>query len=567
MSVVNVKALAPLDFNVESYSEIFKAYKEDLENYIQSFSGKRDDDTQYAKDYFLSKLTERWQPILDFNQNRILRDIQELQTPKTEFIASLGLKEALAHYKPAGAWLIPNLLRAHGAMYLLGGEPKAGKSLLVNFLIYGVALSGEFLGRPVKTGNVLYIQLEESLDTIGERLFLAGFGDITDEDTSMVVNFGHLEEISRKVQIERVFDITSDLDWLIKKIQEVKPALVVVDSLRAASVKSSASENSNEFGKLVISLQQVFNVTNTCGVVIHHMSKLGGRNVKKTSLIERLAGHTSISAACSGIIGIMSEETQTGRLMTLKTLPRNGTPLTLTYQIKTSDEGLWKLEKQWEDTPINSPFTSKILRFLANNPDEYYSQRTLAKEIGVELSNVDFKEALLYLQNSQIITKKYQNKKFHYSLPSDSLWIVNPQSVKQMCDNETIIDANNMVRCGDRETLRSLVSMWSKERQLKATEVLLAEERARIKQLMCSWEYEVGDVALYDGVKVTVKSKHSASPSLTRNEYVIDFLGEDTIVSEQALSPVSIVAEEVEDDEELILIDTPIAEEELTFEL
>lgn len=532
MPLTDYSSIPSINFDIDEYREMFGLYKSDLEKYINSISGERSEIASYAKRYLLNELERKWIPLLGFDHKRISSDIQELQTPKTEFVSSMTLGEALQYYKSGSSWLIPNMLR-EASLYLLAGEPKAGKSLLLYFLIYAVAVSGSFLGRPVKTGKVLYIQLEENLQTIGERLFMAGFGNLEDEDTSLAVNF------MNRVEIHRVFDITVDINWLINKIKEFQPTLVVIDSLRMASLNSNVSENTNEFGKLVYRLQQVFNFTNTCGVVIHHMSKLGGRNAAKTSLIERLAGHTSISGGTDGIIGISAEEGENGRVMTLKTLPRDGTPLTIKYQLNTGEENLWKLEKIWEDTPINNPFTNKILRFLAANVGEEFTATQMARSLETNSNDVNFKQSLSYLKNNQIIKHYYKNRRFLYSLESDSLWLVNPQSIKDLV-SPAVLDANLLMRCENKRQVRELVKDWNADRTAEASQSLLVDERERLRALIKSWEFEIGDVVLYQGQRCGVLEKCSEKPTLTSNYYMIENF--DTPIIEQDLEVFDIEA-------------------------
>lgn len=507
-------------------------YKQDLRDYIETLSTVDSDNKEYIRRYLLNKLEDKWIRILGFNRTLIQMDITEMQTPKQDFVTSLTLKEALGNFKPGSSWLIPELLRSVG-LYILAGEPKVGKTLLINALIYSVALSGKFLGKPTRTGNVLYIQLEESIDTIAERLFFAGFGNLMDEETSLLVNFVD------RVRIERQFDITTDLDWLINKIREYKPILVVIDSLRMAQLKSNASENSNEYGKSVYALQRVFNFTNTCGVIIHHMSKLGGRNAQKTSLIERLAGHTSISAGSDGIIGLRAntDENTGEKSIILDTLPRQGLPINIEYRIKTGDDGLWKLDKLSEDTSALNPNTSRILRFLASNPDQFYTEAQIATAINSTPFEVRFKQALRYLESSQIIVSKYVSHRFTYALTSDSLWIVNPQSIREMV-SPAIVDANALMRCANKRELRDLVTTWDRERQTEAKKCLLQTEKDRITNLINSWEFEVDQLVSYEGAIVRIVAIEDRKPTLKGNKYYLEDIADP--VKEIDLIPIDV---------------------------
>lgn len=524
MPIINPIDVPEIDFDVSNFDELIAEYIKDLEKYIETFG----DDTvksrsiSYAKRFILNKLEEKWQPILGFSKSLIISDIQDLQTPETNFIKSLTIGEAMQHYRSSVGWLVPNILRSAG-MYILGGEPKSGKSLFVYFLIHAVAVGAQFLGRPTRLGKVLYIQLEESLNTISERLFLTGFGNLADEDTSLLVN------LTDHVQIERSFDATLDINWLMKRITEYKPSLVVIDSLRMATLNSDAEENNNRMGKLVYRLQQVFNYTNTCGLVIHHMNKgSAATNARKDSLITKLAGHTSISSACDGILGLMVDETQTGRDITLKTLPRDGSPVTIQYRMVTNAEGLWELEKFAEDTPLNNSATSKILRFLANHVGQEFDTRTLARELNIDPTTIEFRQSLGYLQGNQLIHSEFRAKKFYYSLPEDSLWLINPQRVRDIV-SPAVVDANNLMRCKTKGELRNLIKDWTLKRKRQAGDILVGDEFSRINALTHSWEFAVGEVVEWENELATIVELGENPPTLTEAYYTIK-LRDDTIV-------------------------------------
>lgn len=539
-------------------NDLLTEYKEDLKTYVEKQGSLElnPDLQEFWRRYILNKLEEKWVPLLGFNKNQIQRDIQDLSTPKVDIKNSLSLREVLSLYKPGSSWIIPNLLRTTG-LYLLASEPKVGKTILVNFLMHSIVVSKEFLGLPARPGKVLYIQLEESIDTMAERFMLTGFGDVLDEETSLVVNFVD------RVRIERRFDITTDIDWLIRTIQDYQPTVVIIDSLRMSQLKSAASENSNEYGKAVYMLQNVFNYTGTCGIVIHHMSKRNGRDASKTSLVELLAGHTSISAASDGLIGLMSSETAGGRVISLKTLPRQGAPISISYRIRTRD-GLWRLEKLSEDTPAKSDYTGRILRHLANHLDEYYSARQIAAAIDCDPAGIDFCQAISYLESSQIIVGRYHNKRFLYALTADSSWVVNPASVKDLV-SPNVLDANNLMRCRTKRELRELVTQWTPERQREAKRLLLREERERIGELIQSWEFLIGEVVMYQGQQWEVTGRVQEEASLRSNSYYLQGLDspvletdlevcEDEIIPDDvqtiSVEAVAIIEEDVDDDDD-----------------
>ena len=493
----------------EDMEPLFKRYWEDINDYILATSNAdykalTKQLKRTASNYWLAKLAEKWQPLLDISPNRINQDIRDLKnTDDTSFISHLSLQDALQYYGTGAKWLIPNLLMMNGVMYILAGEPKVGKSILVNFLIYSVAVSGKFMGYPCKTGKVMYLQLEESLDTMGERLFYAGFGNLVDENTSLAVNFR-----PDLVDIYRDFSIADGCDWLHDLILEKEPTLVIVDTLRAASHDSDASENTGEFGKLVADLQRVFVRTNTCGLVVHHMSKKGGKS-SNASIVDRLSGHTSIASNSAGIIGLFEEtdKATNTRFLRMKTLPRSGTAIRIDYRLKTNSEGLWDLEKLDEDTPVENGHTNKIIWKLGTNPDTEFTQEEvkdyLRAELGGHYSDMSFNNSVQYLSATQIITKKFSRGRFRYFMPSESAWMVAPQELSGLV-TQSVLDANTMVRCTSRRELKLLIDSWEDVRKGAAYSELDGKTKEAFKLKLGVLDYVVGDSVLYNGMTCSV---------------------------------------------------------------
>lgn len=546
-----VSELPKIDFNPEKYAGLFAAYREDLEAYIGMLSTLSLEDKDVAKRFFLSKLEEKWLPLLDVTSSKILQDIQSLQAPKTDIVTSLTMKELLATGdNDTSDWLVPNFLSSSG-LYILAAAPKTGKTVLVNKLIHAVTVTGEFLGRPVQKGGVLYIQLEENLSMMRKKARLSGFNNHEDVETSLVVNF------SNRIRIERVFDLSTDLDWLMKLILDFKPKLVAIDSLRMATNSVDVGENTNEFGKMLYALQKVISLTETCCILIHHMNK-GNPNA---SLVQRFSGHSSISAACDGLIGLTSADEGSGnRVIKLETKPRDGVEMTIYYTLKKNNKGIWELEKLSEDTPADSIYTSKILHFLGSRPDIYFTAAAIAAHINADAYNVEYMKALEYLDNSELLLKEYSQHGVKYCLSSKSLWLVNPEKVESMV-SPAVLDANSLLNCKTKRDLRNLVKGWTKEREMEAKKILLPDERLAVKALVESWEFQIGEEVVYEGVvyKVTEREAKNATntPSLSKSLYYLE--GLDTPVYEYKLNKAEPQVEEPET--KYAYLATPMVEE------
>jgi len=173
-------------------------------------------------------------------------------------------------------WVIPEML-PRGETIILAGSPKAGKSLLGIDAAFAIA-TGEsrFLGENVVTGKVLLVSCDESLNSTKSKLIKRGF------------RRGDSIEILPKWTIDRLHDLE-------QKIEDYRPDVVIVDSLKRISHGSQISENSAEFADNIYTLKEVFAKYNCSGILIHHSNK-----DKEASGVNKLRGSSAIAGAVWG---------------------------------------------------------------------------------------------------------------------------------------------------------------------------------------------------------------------------------------------------------------------------
>ena len=545
--------LAKIDFTLDNHHDLLNEYAADLKEFVKFMERDGIPNKKQALRLLRNKLAEKWYPTLGFEPKNISNDIQELMNPSPVFERSINLRKVLDSYDPTDQWLIPNLLRVSG-MYIFGAEPKCGKSLLAYQLAYSFAISGRFLGLPVKKGRVLYLQLEEDKRTIAERVHMTGFGNKSDHHTSLAVNFD-----PDVVVFERMFDATIEIPYLQKRIMELSPSLVIIDSLRASTSNSEFSENSSEFGKIVAKLKAVFTQTDCCGVVIHHLSKEGAKNGQKGSLVNALSGSTSISSNSDGIFALFKKKkedynTDNDSPLTLTTLPRQGKPLTIEYQMTTLENGLWGLEVLSETSDSNQELTGKLLRHFSSNCGKAYLTRELSGFGGT----FELKQSLKYLTENQTIRAVHNGKEMEYSMSSDSLWMIEPEKAAKEY-SPAVYDAHLMMQLRDKRALYDLTHDWTAERRKAALKLLFSdEERERLKQLTTSFLYQVGDVISHNGedFTVTARSEKASLRDVTYTvvdesgtEYVLEEMLIDGIAGNVVVTESSVVIEESIEDE------------------
>jgi len=520
MSIGTIDEIQKLEYDVNDHLSLYDKYTNDLRLYIQACDKFTPETYQIGTRHLFNIIYDKWLKPLGFTPAEIRSDIREIQTPKTSFKESYDLRYALQNYKPGSSWLIPNFLRNVGLQLVLGAT-KVGKSKLVYCLIYAVTVTQKILNRPVKPGKVLFYQLEEPEETINERLFYCGFGNTDDELSSLIANFGD------SVRINRSFRIDTDIDKLIKAIAEYKPALVIIDSLRKAALQCNVSENSAEMGKLVYSLQQVASYCGTCILLIHHKNK-----AKSSDSVTSSAGSTSIISATDGVIDLSANDKSDPELITLKTLPRNGIPITIEYKIRTDPNGFWYIDVEHEEAAASEKITGKILRFLGNNVGEYYNQFAIAKAIGHDYRDKEFKKAIYYLQNSQIIRYQHIQKTLMFCLDADSVWVVNPQDMAENIRTPALLAANALITCSTKKQLRQLVVELGLELRKKAQSLMFPSEKAKLAQYIAIWEFKIGDEVTYLGNVHKIESR-IGDTSVIDNTYKLE--GLDDIVYESQL--------------------------------
>jgi hypothetical protein len=545
--------LEKIDFTLENKAQIFAEYQQDLREYIATLSDKDLQNKKLVKRYLMSCLEKKWYPILGFDSKVINHDIEDIVAPKPTFERSVNIRDVLASYDPTDNWLIPNFLRTSG-LYIFGAAPKTGKSLMGYHLAYSFIISGRFLGMPVRKGKVLYFQLEEDRRTIAERAHMTGFGAKNNNEVSLQVNFD-----PDCLVFERLFDATIDIPYLQQQIIKHQPTLVIIDSLRASTSNSEHSENTSEFGKIIAKIQAVFVQTDTCGILIHHFSKQGAKDGKKGNLVAALSGSTSIASNSSGIIGIFKKKedeysSDNNLPITLTTLPRQGKPITVEYRQITQEDGLWGLEVLSESQTLDDNLTGKLLRFFSTNPDKEFTLNDLST-LG---STFELKQSLLCLVDNQSIVQKHNGTTNVYAMPSESLWMIEPEKAAKEY-SPAVLDAHNMMQLRDKRALYDLTHDWTAERRKAALKLLFSdEERERLKQLTTSFLYQVGDVISHNGEEftVTARSEKASLRDVTYNvvdesgtEYVLEEMLIDGIAGNVGVVESSVVIEESIEDE------------------
>ena len=194
-----------------------------------------------------------------------------------ESVKVWGVDELLALESEGLQWLIPELL-PKGETIILAASPKAGKTLLAIDAAFALATGeAEFLGQAVQRGKVLLISSDESLNSTRNKLLKRGFRS-QDKDIKIIPHW-----------------TIDDLDVLEAQLEDFRPDVVIIDSLRRITHGSQVSENSAEFADNIYTLKETIGKYGASGILIHHTNKNS-----EAMGVGKLRGSSAIAGAVWG---------------------------------------------------------------------------------------------------------------------------------------------------------------------------------------------------------------------------------------------------------------------------
>jgi hypothetical protein len=201
--------------------------------------------------------------------SKALRVIKARQ--KTAETKVFDLADFFAMESEGLQWLVPGLL-PKGETIILAGPPKGGKSLMATDLAFAIAVNEDyFLGEQLQQGKVLLISVDESAASTKAKLLKRGFRP---EDQG--------------IRVITSWDMTQ-MDVLERELENFRPDVTIIDSLKRITKGSNLSENSAEFADNIYDLKETLTRYGSAGVLIHHTSKspdlLGVHQVRGSSAI------------------------------------------------------------------------------------------------------------------------------------------------------------------------------------------------------------------------------------------------------------------------------------------
>jgi hypothetical protein len=216
--------------------------------------------------------------------------------------------ELLTTTFPEPRWVVSDLLPE--GLTMLAGRPKRGKSWLSLQLAIAVTSGGSFLDKHLDKGTALVFALEDSPRRVKERL-----GALRCPGGGLHVEF----EIPPLMK--------GGLDYIIKCIEEIDPALVVLDTL-ARTLKGSTDQNAvGEMSDVLGPLQRLALDRRFSFMVIDHLGKTSTNDITSDIL-----GSTAKGAVGDTLWGIYRKPGETKATLQIVGRDVEGAELVVQFQ-------------------------------------------------------------------------------------------------------------------------------------------------------------------------------------------------------------------------------------------
>ena len=143
---------------------------------------------------------------------------------------------------------------------IIAGDEKTGKSWMMLHLALCIAKGEDFLGHPVRQGNVIYLSLEDTYSRLQDRLFR-----LTDE-----ISPGKVYLVNKSATLSE--GLIDQVTRMVEKLPDIK--LVIIDTLQLARGNDSEMSYANDYADMekIIKFAREHDLT---VFLVHHVRKQG----------------------------------------------------------------------------------------------------------------------------------------------------------------------------------------------------------------------------------------------------------------------------------------------------
>lgn len=222
----------------------------------------REISVEVIREFLVTRDLARIAEVLDGGDGNLEEALKELK--ETGRRLRLTTLEDVFQY-PEPTYLI-NPILIEGTVSVLGAYTGIGKSILGLSIIKSALTADPLWGKypVVKTGPVLLVDEETPQGFLRERVEKMGF------EKSLPFFFLHFQEV--RLDRDECFNV------LMERIEEVKPVLVVIDSL--IRVHRQKEDDAMQMSQVVARLRKIANSGTTVLVIHHHKKGEGPLNQK-----------------------------------------------------------------------------------------------------------------------------------------------------------------------------------------------------------------------------------------------------------------------------------------------
>lgn len=279
-------------------------------------------------------------------------------------------------------------------LLLLAGDPKAGKSLLMQDLALSASTGSVAWGTlPVDAGDVLYLAREGGDRSFKERLLLMLDG--APAPTRLHIGY-------ESCQLGA--DLETQLEWWLEGADD--PRLVVIDTYTAVAPETrGVNRHREEYATLAGLADLAHRWPNTLFVVVHHTRKADGGD----DVMHRISGSQGMTAVTDGN-AVLTREVAARRCV-LSVRPRNAEESELVLE-RDPATLRWKVVGDNERSRL-SDGRQAILHWLEDNPHGG-TPKVIAEGLGRDCDSV--RQLLVQMERQRQILKP---KRGWYTAPAE----------------------------------------------------------------------------------------------------------------------------------------------------
>ncbi len=313
--------------------------------------------------------------------------------------------------KQRASYIVEGLI-ASNRLSMWASPPGHGKSLVATGLGYSVAYEAPFLGMKTAPGSVMFIDSENRLDLLQQRIIKIKNG---------LENDGYSKKAEVDFQHYTGFLLDNNSTWppIEKEIKAIEPTLIIIDHLACFHHQDENLEN--QMKKVSAGIEYLMTIKDSSVLVLHHFNKLD-----RGTFFVRLRGSSAIYAKTDVASEIRTLSINQGKLEKVGYIPqprKDITPAPVRIKIEEGQDWI-KFVHDGSYKPIDDPRMDELAHkfyhtFLEPQDTEDITVAKMIKIIARYATDNEVRDCLRFLEHVKgLITSERKGKgaPFHYQL-------------------------------------------------------------------------------------------------------------------------------------------------------